>query len=247
MKQKIWSIIIIVLLIACNAQAQDVKQKGNCPSFIIGVTGGLSAASGNFVKSDYGNNRSGFAGSGYNIGVTATYFLTKNFGISALVGYSQFSFRGIQNIANGFHESFNVDSASAASKGNSHTINILAGPCYSLSLSKKFSVDFRALAGLTNATLAGWNVVLTDAGITHPPLTQNTATAGALGLQAGVGLCYNISQRWSCSLNADYFYSKPDFSIVNVDRNANAGREISEYHESISGINANLTLSYMLH
>jgi hypothetical protein len=72
------------------------------------------------------------------------------------------------------------------------------------------------------------------------------AQAVTFGTQAGVGFRYNINNNWAVLLNGDYFYSKPDFKIDNVDRNANTGREISNYNQPITGINANLTLCYML-
>jgi len=45
-------------------------------------------------------------------------------------------------------------------------------------------------------------------------------------------------------VNGDYFYPKPDFIIVNVDRNA--GRENYTYNQPLAGVNANLTLVYIL-
>ncbi len=242
--------LIIAVLFAISgildAKGQDAKPINKPGNLMIGITGGLSSPSGNFIKTDYADNTSGFAGSGSNIGVTATWFIKKNFGISALVSYQQYSFKGIQNMADGFHESFDVDSASATVKGNNHTINILVGPYYSLPIGNKFSIDFRGLVGLANSSLAGWDVVLTDAGITHPPLTQNVSSAATFGMQFGVGFRYKVTDRWAVLLNGDYFYSKPDFTIVNVDRNANAGREIYSYNQPIAGINANLTLAYIL-
>jgi len=247
--KKILTTILFAVTCTCgiiNANGQDAKSINKSDNFMIGITGGLSSPSGNFTKTDYADNTSGFAGSGYNIGVTATWFIKKNFGISALVSYHQYSFQGIQNMADGFHESFDVDSASATVKGNNHTVNILVGPYYSLPISNKFSIDFRGLVGLANSSLAGWDVVLTDAGITHPALTQNVSNASAFGMQLGIGFRYKFTDNWAVLLNGDYFYSKPNFTIVNVDRNANAGREIYTYNQPISGLNANLTLAYML-
>lgn len=230
--------------IMINSNAQNITLANN---FMVGVTGGISTPMGNFAKTDYDNNASGFAGAGYNLGITGTYFLTRHFGINALVSYSQYSFKGIQHIADGFHESFDVDSSSATTKGSDHSISILVGPYYTVPLSAKLSVHFRLLAGITSSTLAGWDVVLTDAGITHPPLTQNTSSATAFGLQGGIGLHYTIARHWGVMLNGDYFYSKPNFAIENLDRNANAGREISSYNQPLAGINVNITLLYELH
>ena len=250
MTNNIWKTFLVLSLMAgsvpqANAQ-QQTTSSGSTDKFIVGITGGFTSPLGNFAKTAYADNTSGFAGSGGNVGVTATWFVKKNFGISALVSYQHYSYQGIQNLANGFHEAFDVDSASATTKGSNHSMNILVGPYYSLPVSKKFSIDFRLLAGVVDASLAGWDVVLTDAGITHPPLSQNVSTAIAFGLQGGAGLRYSIASHWAVMLNGDYFYSKPDFNIVNVDRNANAGREIYAYHQPIAGVNGNLTVIYLL-
>lgn len=238
---------IIIALISCiipKLYAQDIKQSNSIPSFSIGVTGGIASPSGNFTKTNYDDNNSGFAGTGYNAGITGTWHLNKNWGISAMVSYSKYSFKGIQNIADGFHEAFDVDSASATTRNSNHSVSILIGPDYTIPVTNKFFIGIRLLGGIVNTTLAGWDVVLTDASITHPPLTQDAANVSAFGMQGGLRLQYQLNHNWGVALSGDYFYSDPDFKIVNVDRNANAGRELTDYHQPISGINANVSLVY---
>ena len=242
----VFSVVCVSIVNAIGQKADAPSTKEQFPKIIIGITGGLSSPSGNYTKTDYKDPSSGFAGSGSNIGVIGTWFLNKNFGLSALVSYHSYSFQGIGNISKGFQEDFFTDSANGISKGGHHTVNILVGPYYSLPLSHKFSVDFRLLIGVVDATLAGWDVILTDGGITHPALTQDISHAVTFGTQAGIGLRYNINNSWGIILNGDYFYSKPNFSITNEDRNANVGRKITSYNEAIAGVNANLTLAYML-
>jgi opacity protein-like surface antigen len=246
-------IIFLSASITCSlthAAAQDTKSSmgASDKSVMIGITGGLTMLSGNLAKTDYKDNSSGFAGSGYNFGVTGTWFLNKNFGISVLVSYQNYSIKGIDNIARGFQVDYFVDTAKATSKGNSSQVNVLVGPYYRLPLSDKFSIDGRLLVGLVDATLGGWTVLLTDGGIAHPNATptQDVAHAATFGGQVGIGLKYNITDNWGVMLNGDYYYSKPNFSITNEDRNANTGRKITSYNEAITGINANLTLCYML-
>lgn len=250
MKRQLISIVFInmtIWSIAINTNGQTATSGNITDNFVIGITSGFTIPTGNFAKTDYNNAASGFAGPGYNIGITGSWQLGKHFGISALVSYQQYSFRGIQNLADGFHESFDVDSASATTRGSNHSVSILAGPYYSMPLSAKLSIDFRVLIGIVNSTLAGWDVVLTDAGITHPPLTQNVSNAVALGGQAGIGVRYKISEHWAVMVNGDYCYSKPDFSVVNLDRLANAGRLINNYNQPIAGMNTNISLLYKLH
>ncbi|HXS36076.1 MAG TPA: outer membrane beta-barrel protein [Flavipsychrobacter sp.] len=234
-------------LLPYNSIAQETEQaKSTNVKWIFGITGGLSVPFGNYVKADYDNSKSGFAKAGSDFGVTATYFLNKNFGISALISYHKYAFNGVQNMANGLKESFDVDSVYLETNGDNHVLNILVGPYYSIPAGKRLSVDFRVLIGLANASLAGNNVILTDGGVTDPEFYQKPATATTFALQAGAGLRYNISNSFGIMLNADYFYSKPNFKIDNVDRLNNAGRKIDNYNEPIACINTNITLVYLL-
>jgi len=241
-KQLIVIFSTVLVLFSSISQAQQTAMFGR---FMLGITGGLSSPSGNFTKTDYDDPKSGFAGSGSDFGVTGTWFLNKHFGISALVSYHQYSFKGTQNMASGFQDGFDVDSASFTVKGSNHTLNVLIGPYYSIGITDKLSVDIRALVGLTNATLAGNNVWLEDSGNLFN-FSQNEATVTTFGMQGGAGLRYNFTSHFGLMLNVDYFYSKPDFSIDNVNRNNVAGRNIPSYNEAIAGISTNLTLVYML-
>ena len=246
---KIGLIFSLLTLVVWSAMAQDKKPVAatdRSGTLMIGITGGLSAPSGNYTKTDYSDPKSGFAGSGTNIGVTGTLFLNKNFGISALISYHHYSFNGLRNLSAGFEKDFFVDSTSGLTNGSNHAVNILVGPYYSLPLSAKFFIDFRLLVGISDATLAGWDMINTDGGITHAAISQKPANAVTFGAQGGIGLRCNIADHWAVMLNGDYFYSKPDFSITNENRNANTGRKITSYNELITGVNANLTLCYLL-
>lgn len=250
--KKLLTTICLATSIMCItvAKGQNTRSSENSSdkSFMIGITGGLTTLSGNLAKTEYADNSSGFSGPGFNLGVTGTWFLNKHFGISALVSYHSYAIKGIEDIAQGFQEDFFVDSASATSKGSTSTFNVLVGPYYSLPLSDKFSIDGRLLVGLVDASLVGWQVLLTDGGITHTeaPPTQDVAHAVTFGGQAGIGLRYQFTDKWGIVLNGDYYYAKPNFSITNEYRNAANGRKITSYNEAITSLNANLTLVYKL-
>ncbi len=163
------SIYFIFLLYSLSAQEMVQINKKDNNNFSIGISAGVSLPMGNFAKNDYKNNTSGFAGTGYNIGLNGTKFLNKNWGISFLLSYTKFgSYDGMQSLAYGFQKDFEVDSASATVKNTSHLINFLIGPTYSIPICKNLFIETRALVGITSAELAGWDVVLTDSKITHP-------------------------------------------------------------------------------
>jgi hypothetical protein len=236
--KRYFSLFLIAVVISYATVSS--AQKG---SFYAGVSGGLSLPSGNFAQSDYGNNKSGFATSGFNFGLTGVYFLNKNFGVGGVVSYSKYGFKGAQNLADGYKEAFGVDSATVYIKGDNHSLNIMVGPYYSLPL-KKFNIDYRLLVGLVNASLAGNEVFLED----NPDNTfsQKNAKAATVGIQAGIGARYSLNKNFGVVLNVDYFYSKPSFSIENVNRANEAGRKITTYSEPLMGLNTNLSLVYQL-
>jgi len=254
MKKQLLNIItttaVTCALFISIAHGQDINQQTQvAPKFMIGFTGGVTMPMGNFAKTDYYNGASGFAGTGGNFGFTATYFIDKHWGISELFSYHQFNFVGAENMAlgmQGFPDGFDCDSVNFKVMGNNHTFNFLIGPVYTTGISKKLNLDFRLLVGFVNANLAGNSFTITDGGVTDPTFYQAVSWANTFGSQLGAALRYNISKHVSLSANVDFFYSKPDFEVNNINRNNLAGREILSYDQPVEGINGNLTLYYIL-
>lgn len=212
------------------------------PSVYISITGGASMPLGNFAKTDYNNSKSGFAATGFNLGINGTYMFSKHWGITGLASYTRYSSAGLENIAGGFVESFAVGDATVKVKDDNHTFSYLVGADYSVSFCHHISVDLRAMTGLVHAQLAGYEVRLEDN--TDGTFQQKTATANTIGFQAGAAARYDFCKHVGVALNLDYYYSKPDFTIENVNRTNNAGRLLTSYSEPIAGINANLSLVY---
>jgi hypothetical protein len=232
--KKILSGLFIITLFALSVHAQDKS--------FIGVTGGLSVPGGNYSKGDYSNDKSGFAKTGFNIGITgAWYFKKSHWGIGGILSYTHYGFKNAQSIADGYKEAFDVDSTTAYIKGSNQTVNILIGPYYNIAFGK-FNLDLRVLGGVVNATLPGNEIYLEEGIDNH--LTQKKATATAFGWQGGASLRYAITSHIGVLAGLDYFYSKPDFTVENENRPVNAGRKISAYNEPISGIQANVGVVY---
>lgn len=226
--------------VAAHAQATSAA----APKIQIGITGGVSLPSGNFSKSDYADDKAGFASTGSNFGVTGTYFINKRWGITALVAYHSFSFKGAQNLADGFKEAFDIDSSTVDVNGTNHCINFLAGPYYVLPVAKKLDVTFRAMAGITAAHLAGYQVAVEDQAAAT--FSQKEASATTFAAQGGLGINYRLTRLFGIGLNVDYFYSKPDFTIDNVNRTNAAGRKIDQYNQPLTAVTTNLTLTYTI-
>lgn len=235
---------VALLLMGGRAMGQtETPAQAKLP-ITIGITGGFTSASGNFAATDYSSNKSGYASSGFNLGITGTYMLNKHWGITALASYHKYASASLQSLAAGYKEDFAIDSSTVYSVGSTYTMNVMVGPYYTIPVSEQFSVDLRGLAGLTNAHLAGNRVDVEDNAASS--FEQKAATANTIGYQLGAAAKYKINKRFGVSLNLDYYYSRPDFKVDNVNRRNNAGRLVTKYNEPIAGINANVSFVYAL-
>ena len=248
MKQKLIKICLIIamsngLTIFAKGQETTMRLAPKTENdFLIGITSGLSMPVGNYIKTDYNDPKSGFGGSGYNLGLSGTWYFHKNWGVASLISYHSYSFKGLQSIADGIHEAYAIDSATVNVLGSNYAINFLVGPCYQLPVNQKLSFDFRLIGGLINAHIAGYENYIEDQAAST--FSQKASTANTFGYQLGSACRYRISNQFSVFLNLDYFYSKPNFQIEYENRNNNAGRYLTSYNEPITGFNTNLTIAY---
>jgi hypothetical protein len=222
-----------ILAIVFNVSAQSY----------IGITGGLSTPMGNFAKGDYSNTASGFAGSGANIGLTGVYYFKhSHFGIGGVATYTRYGFKGAQSLADGYKDAFDIDSSTVYIKGHHQSVSVLIGPYYSFDFSKKLMLDVHVLGGFSSVTIPGNEVFIEDQ--TGNNFEQEKATKGALGLQGGAALHYNVCKHFSIFVGVDYSYTDPDFTIDNINRPVNAGRKLENYHEGITALQTDLGVAY---
>jgi len=213
-------LFVCIVMSVASAYAQKVSS----PHLVLSLNGGLGIPAGNYGKSDYDDQKSGFWKTGVHINISAVYYLDKNWGIGILGGYSQFGLSA-QSLADGYKEDSGTDSTTLYKKGNNRNISVLAGPYYRLPVGKKVSVDFRILGGYINTHLA---------------------SGGAFGFQAGAGVTYHITDKIGIKANADYFSSKPKINISYDNFIVNSGRRLNTYNESSGGINATLGVAFSL-
>lgn len=161
-----------------------------------------------------------------------------------MVGYSQFGFKGAQNLSDGYKEDSGTDSTTMYVQGHNSNLSILAGPYYSLPVSDKFTIHFRALAGYVNTHLAGFQVFYED--YTDNVMTQKKSSGGGFGYQLGTGVAYAVSSKVAIQANVDYASSKPSINISYDNFVVNSGRRLSTYNQSLSTINATLGVAFNL-
>jgi hypothetical protein len=240
---------ILLILILCSS-VSAYAQKG---TGFIGVDGGVSIPLGAWGKASTAsqlmsidgtvNDKNGYAKAGGFFSVDGAWFFSRHFGIGGLFRYGSHSLKNVDSLSQGYEESFDVDTT-RTSVTNYKLWGILPGIYYNQSITKKLAFTARVLAGIAHASTPAINVGIEDGGVPDPAVVQASASKTAFAADGGLGLAYNLCHGVLVRLRADYFYTKPDFSIQNSGRNNNAGREVSTYDQALSSINFSLGVAY---
>jgi hypothetical protein len=237
MKNNFKTIIVLVCSVFTSFGQEEVSNK-----YFIGLNGGYSNLSGNLIKNEYADSSSGYSHSnGINFGLEGGCFLKKNFGIATVISTSSFSSNGLQTLADGFQEDFEVDSITLKASGNYSIYNFLVGPIFSISKGK-FSFNAKVLGGLVYAVTPEYKVDIEDQ--LDATFYQRSATAATFGVQTGLSFSYLLTDHLGLKVGVDYNYSKPNFSITNENREVNVGRKITEYNQKITILNTSLGVIY---
>jgi opacity protein-like surface antigen len=241
------AIVVFVLVLSVSISLNAVAQKG---SSFIGITGGLSIPTGNWAKSNFVSSVSGFVSdpSGYAkkgaiSGVEGAYFFSKHFGIGALANYATYK-TNIKPLSDGYQDSFDVDQVTTTASGYK-IWNFMPGLYFDLPVCKKLAVTARALAGISHATTPSIAVDVEDGGNDDGTFEQKEASKTAFAFDLGAGLSYRIVKCVAINLKADYFNTKPDFTIENTQRVNSAGRRIDSYNQPLAAINVSLGVAYV--
>lgn len=252
--KKVIVLYIVLGLISIGAFAQDStgianlakKDTAQIKRYFLGVSGGYSYLMGNLAGINYSDPKSGFASlDGYNVGADGAYYLNKFIGIGGVVSFSSFyvSQAGLTDLAYGYQQSFNGDSAKAAATTKYNFYNFFLGPYFSIPLkNKKTTLDIRVVGGLTYVRTAEFDIVVINAGVPHP-FAQNISQAIAWGAQGGIGIRHSLGNNMCVKLNVDYYYTAPNIGIINSNMPANV-RELTTYHQPIMMLHFNFGLAY---
>lgn len=241
---------LIFLIAALCSSVTSFAQKGT--SF-IGVDGGVSIPLGVWGKTSTAsqlmsidgtvNDKNGYAKAGGFFSVDGAWFFSQHFGIGGLFKYGTYDLKGVDSLSQGYEESFDVDTTRTTVTSYKQW-SILPGIYYNQQIMKKLAFTARVLVGIAHSSTPEINVGIEDGGVPDPAVVQSSASKTSFAADAGVGLVYNVTRCIGIRLRADYFYTKPDFSIANSGRNNNAGREVSEYDQALSSVNFSLGVAY---
>lgn len=238
---------IINSIVVLGISLSSFAQKG--PSF-IGITGGVSLPTGNWGKANFVSSVSGFVSdpSGYAKnggigGVEGAWFFSKHFGIGALANYATYK-TNIKPLSDGYQDSFDVDQVTTSA--NSYKIwDFMPGLYFNIPVWKKLAVTARALAGVSHATTPDISVDVVDSDIDDGTFEQKSASKTAFAFDFGAGLSYPVMKCLAISVKADFFDTKPNFSIENTSRQNSAGRLINSYNQPLTAVNVSLGVAYV--
>jgi len=242
--------IILFITVLCISVSAFAQQR---PASFIELDGGVSLPTGNWGKAATAqslmsingtvNDVHGYANAGGFGSVDGAWFFSKHFGIGGMFKYGTHNLKGVDSLSQGYEESFDVDTTRTT-----HTQykiwSIMPGLYVDFPLAKRLSFTARALAGITDASTPRITVTIEDGGVFDQPVVQESASKAAVAFDGGIGLRYGIIRCLAIALRADYFYTKPDFTIQNTQRINNAGREVFAYDQPLTSVNVSLGVAY---
>jgi hypothetical protein len=227
--------IVFISLLTVNAKAQ-VKN-------YLGFFGGLSIPQGDFAKSNYDNNKAGFAKTGGTFGLDGAYYVYKNLAIGATISYQdqgELNVNDANILATGYTSSFHADQSTVIGVGRYQSVNILLGPQYSFAYSK-FILDLRASVGIIKTfSTPGTNTVLVGVPEQTQTFYQRSASVANFAYGGNIGLRYKLSDNLSLALRGAYINSQGP-NIRNDNREVAVGRLVTR--QSITEIQATLGLA----
>ncbi len=243
--------ILISLVVAISLSSAVIAQQ--IPASFISLEGGVSLPLGNFGKSSTAtaltsirgtvDDPSGYAKPGGFGAVGGAWFFSKHFGIGGLLKYGSYNLKHVDSLSQGYQESFDVDKTST-NVTNYKMWSLMPGLYFDLPLAGKLSLTARGLVGISHTSTPQINVAIEDGGVEDPPVVQSSASKTAFAFGLGAGFRYSIIRCLAINLHADYFYTKPDFTIGNSGRNNNAGREVTTYDQMLGSVNFSLGVAY---
>jgi opacity protein-like surface antigen len=235
-----YTLLLLSSILSFNVSAQDKAAN------YIGISGGISAPTGEYSSTNTGtfgnwNNTSGFAKTGFNLGLEGAYHFLPKIGIAGIVNFSdhgRLSNSDAQKLGASYTDAFAVDYSTVSTQGRYQTINLFVGPCFSLPV-QKVTFEARILGGLTqNLSSPEIYVTLED----NPNgFKQKSSSHNAFGWQAGIGVHYRLTEKIAISIREDYFETS-GIKIDNENRNNAAGRLVTK--QTMSWINGSVGIAY---
>jgi len=223
----ILTLLFVFAAVSCFAQkgSDNADEKTYAKSY-FGIYGGIGKPIGDFAKTDYSNNKAGYAKRGAVVGLDGAWYFYKNLGLGGTLFFQDqgsINSNDATAISNGFTTDLKADAMTTSVTNRYHTLNFLLGPQYSF-LVHKFTIDLRASGGIVKSTSTPeFTFNPTGSEAQTSIFYQRSAKAYVAGYSGSLGLRYALGDSWTLSLRGTYFGSegptvKYDDRIVTVGR-----------------------------
>ncbi len=118
--------------------------------------------------------------------------------------------------------------------------NLMAGPFLTIPVAF-MNLDFRAVAGLSYLLSPPWEITVHAGDETY--FQSHHGKTVNFTYMLGTGIRFNVNSNYAIRVSADYFHSKPTYS---VDQNSIVGAATgkSTYEMSVGTINLNVGIAY---
>ena len=213
---------ILITLFSIQAKAQDDDIDNQAKGY-FGFLTGFSTPLGAYASTNYSNNNAGFAQTKLFAGFDAAFYLHKNFGIGITFTYQdqgELTTNDVQNLANGYNNSFGKEETTVTAVGRFQNVNLLAGPQYSF-VQKKFTLDLRAEAGVIKSFDTPDISVVFPYASNGLEFYQFNSSSLAVAYGGSVSLRYAFSDAWDVGFRVNYVNTN-DLKIENSG-NPNTG------------------------
>ena len=222
------------MLMAFTVKAQDTNDKDDETKVklksYIGLGMGISYALGDFVKSDYSNNKAGFANKGVTFQLDGAVYVYRHFGIGYTLSYqdqSNFSYDDDLILSKGYNTDFKADNGTVTADKRYRSYNFLVGPQYTF-VWRALSFDLRASAGaLKSKTSPLLTISVTGVPGQSGTITQESANGYAFAYGGSAGIRLDMGAGWCFGVKGNYVNSK-GYDVTTNGRTLNVGRLVTK-------------------
>ena len=207
MKKIIVLVVFSVLSVSLYAQSDN---------WYFSFSMGGSWPLGTFIKTDIGNQESGYAKNGFTLILDATYPVSDHWGLKgmALMNTNPVDRDGMGTKLETRMNAIPITVAEADREFLSMRVNswmwnaLLAGPVYTISFDRIYW-DFQLLGGLNVAYLPQQKMLYEKPANNWFYLDRNTSTTSvSYGLLAGTAFRFPVTDRFNLRVGVDYYRSK---------------------------------------
>jgi hypothetical protein len=198
----VWVLLLSSLLASGQTSYEPKPKKG-----YLGVYFGPSFPVGNFGDSDFNNDESGFAVRGFQYAIMELGIkFIPNFGLAASIRGSSIPM-DVQYLADQYALEYGGQFTVESTRWGFGGLHV--GPIVTIPV-KKLEIDFRLMTGLMFAVSPELTVTQNNSGQSD---FQSSQFGTSLALSLGMGLRYNISNRFTIMAIGEYQRARPTFVV----------------------------------